>query len=85
MNETCPPISSKSAKGMNHTAVCELFRKAGFGNIKEEAIPDIGMFGKNKIETVSQVEINGETGYKIRKPIRVDASILIKYHIKKNK
>ena len=79
-----PPLTSKSAKRMDIDDVVWEFSNAGFRNIHREAIPDLIKGWLVKEDSVENVKIDGKTDYKKSNRVRLDAQIVISYHIFKN-
>lgn len=76
-----PPLTSKNAKRMDIEDVVWEFSNAGFRNIHKEALPDLTKGWLVKEDSVEKVTIDGRTDYKKSDRFRLDAQIVISYHI----
>ena len=75
-----PPITSKDAKGKQYSEIVELFKKAGFTNVKVKGMDDLVTGWINKEGEVSSITINSEKNYYEDDEFEQDASVIIKYH-----
>jgi len=81
-----PPLTSRNAKRMDIEDVVWEFSNAGFRNIRREAIADLKKGWLIKEDSVEKIAIDGKTDYKKKERFRLDANIVIRYHIfKKSK
>lgn len=79
-----PPLTSRGAKRMDIEDVVWEFSNAGFRNIHREAIPDLTKGWLVKEDSVEKVAIDGKTDFKKSDRFRLDAQIVISYHVFKN-
>lgn len=79
-----PPLTSRSAKRMDIEDVEWEFSNAGFRNIHREAIHDLTKGWLVKEDSVEKVAIDGKTDFKKSDRFRLDAQIVISYHVFKN-
>ena len=79
-----PPLTSRSAMHMSIDEVAWKFTKVGFMNIHREAIPDLITGWLVKKYSVEKVAIDGRTDFKKSDRFRLDAKIVISYHVFKN-
>ncbi|MBQ0064191.1 MAG: hypothetical protein KBT48_00340, partial [Firmicutes bacterium] len=77
-------LSYKEAMGMDHKELVKSLKKAGFVNIKEEAIKDIVTGWITKDGQIESVTIDEKDDFGKEDKFRPDASILIQYHTWKN-
>ena len=79
-----PPLTTRGAKRMDIEDVAWEFSNAGFKNIHREAIPDLTKGWLVKEDSVEKIAIDGRTDFKKNDRFRLDAQIVISYHIFKN-
>ena len=84
LKTACPPLTTRSAKRMDIEDVAWEFSNAGFKNIHREAIPDLTKGWLVKEDSVERVAIDGKTDFKKNDRFRLDAQIVISYHVFKN-
>jgi Zn ribbon nucleic-acid-binding protein len=74
------PISYQSAKDMSYSELETVLTDAGFISIRLEKDSDLITGWINKEDSVENVTINGEDGFKENDTFRPDAEIIITYH-----
>ena len=86
LKEITAPLTSKKAKGMQHSSVASAFKEAGFVNVTEVIKYDLITGWITKDGSVASVSISGNTKYKATAKFRPDVEVVITYHtFKKNK
>lgn len=75
-----PPILSIVAKGQDFNAVLEMYKQAGFVNVKLEPIDDIVFGWIKKDGSVESITIDGETRFSTEYTYRPDVEVVISYH-----
>jgi hypothetical protein len=86
LKEITAPLTSKKAKGMQHSSVASAFKEAGFVNVTEVIKYDLITGWITKDGSVASVSISGNTKYKANAKFRPDVEVVITYHtFKKNK
>ncbi|MCI8382406.1 MAG: hypothetical protein HFI07_11555 [Lachnospiraceae bacterium] len=80
LKKVFPPLSPQNAKGMSSSEVAEMFKKAGFVYVEENAVYDIIFGWVKKKGTVEAISIGGDKEYKQNSLYRIDTKIVIHYH-----
>lgn len=75
------PVSSKEAKKYNYKELVQKVSKAGFVNIRTEAVYDLITGWIHDQGDVESILVNGDDKYDENSYYRPDADILIKYHM----
>lgn len=80
-----PPLTSRSAKRRDIEDVVWEFSSAGFEHIEKRAIPDLKTGWIVKEDSVEIVTIDGKSDFKRSDKTRIDAHVVISYHVFKSK
>jgi len=75
------PDSSRRLRGQNIEYVIERFEDAGFQNIEaiREYVTSLGLFNRHNDESVTDISINGETGFSRNDIFNSNATVIITY------
>ena len=76
--------SSASLIGNEYTTVEDILKEAGFTNIHEDAISDLGIKDFSREGIVSKVSIHGNTDFDATTKYPYDSRVVITYHLVEN-
>ena len=79
-NEVQISEAMKNGKGKNYNAVINVYRSAGFNNIKAIALGDLSFFTAKKNGLVATVSINGNDDFDEGDIFQRNANVIITYH-----